>query len=148
MNFSSHTRNFGILSRQLQAYINVAFKTLDLDYWEIILMTNLYDNEGINQEQLSSILYIDKSVTAKTIKSLVDKGFLIRKVCEKDRRAKKIYLTDKGRESKNEIFELIEKWISCVFNGIDSNSRDFVIKELQLMAENAKTMDYDKLLKI
>lgn len=148
MNFSSHTRNFGILSRQLQAYINLAFKPLDLDYWEIILMTNLYDNEGINQEQLSSILYIDKSVTAKTIKSLMNKGFVIRKACEKDKRAKKLYLTDKGRESKNEIFELIEKWISYVFNGIDSNSRDFVIKELQLMAENAKMMNYDKLLKI
>lgn len=147
MSFSTHARNFGILNRQLQAYINLAFKSLNLDYWEIILLTNLYDNEGINQEQLSSILYIDKSVTAKTIKSLVNKGFIIRKACEKDKRAKNLYLTDKGKKSKNKIFELIEKWIACVFNGIDRNSRDFVIKELQLMAENAKKVDYDKLLK-
>lgn len=147
MNFSSHARYFGILNRQLQAYINLAFKSSDLGYWEIILLTNLYDNEGINQEQLSSILYIDKSVTAKTIKSLVNKGFIIRKACEKDKRAKKLYLTDKGRKSKNEIFDLIEKWISYIFDGIDSNSQNFVIKELQHMAENAKKVDYDELLK-
>lgn len=146
MDLSSHTRNFGILSRQLQTYINLAFKSLDLDYWEIVLMANLYDNEGINQEQLSYILYIDKSVTAKTIKSLMNKGYVIRKACEQDKRAKMLYLTDKGRESKNEIFELIEKWISCVFNGIDRNSQDFVIKELELMAENAKKINYDELL--
>lgn len=146
MDFRCHTRYFGILNRQLQTYINLAFKYADLDYWEIIFLINLYDNEGINQEQLSSILFIDKSVTAKTIKSLMNKGFIIRKACEKDKRAKKLYLTDKGNGFKDEIFELIEKWIDCIFNGIDSNSQAFVIKELQLMAENAKKMDYDELL--
>jgi DNA-binding MarR family transcriptional regulator len=76
----------------------------------------------------------------------VNKGFVIRKACEEDKRSKNLYLTDKCNGYKEEIFYLLEKWIVSISNGIDRNALEFVIKELQHMAENAKVVDYDKLL--
>ena len=145
MNIKHDTRFFGILNRQLQTYINLAFRAIDLDYWECIFIVNLYDNEGINQEKLASILLIDKSIATKTINSLVNKGFIIRKVCEKDKRAKNLYLTDKGKEYKEQIFYLIEKWIDYISDGIDKETQEFVLSKLHIMAEKARNADFSKL---
>jgi len=146
MNIKNFTRFFGILNRQFQTYIIGAFKDIGLGYSECIFLANLYENEGINQEELSSILLIDKAITAKTIKSLETKGFLIRRMCEKDKRAKNIYLTDKGMKYKEQIIYLLEKWIDYISEGIDKETRDFVFKELQFMAEKASNADFVKLI--
>lgn len=146
MNIKNFTRFFGILNRQFQTYINGAFKEIGLGYSECIFLVNLYDNEGVNQEELSSILLIDKAITAKTIKSLEAKGFLTRVLCEKDRRAKNLYLTDKGKKYKEQIIYLLEKWIDYISDGIDKDTRDFVFKELQFMAEKASSADFNQLI--
>ncbi len=145
MDIKHDTRFFGILNRQLQTYINLAFKAIDLDYWECIFIVNLYDNEGINQEKLASNLLIDKSITTKTINSLVNKDFVVRKVCEKDKRAKNLYLSDKGKEYKEQIFYLIEKWIDYISDGIDKETQEFVLSKLHIMAEKARNADFDQL---
>ena len=145
MDIRHDVRYFGILNRQLHNYINVAFKALDLDYWECILIVNLYENEGINQEKLSSNLLIDKSITAKTINSLVKKGFVNRKACETDKRAKNLYISDKGKEHKEYIFSLIENWIDYISDGIDKETQEFVLNKLRIMAERARDADFDQL---
>lgn len=146
MDIKHDTRYFGILNRQMQTYINLAFKSIDLDYWECLFIVNLYDNEGINQEKLSSILLIDKSIVTKNINSLVNKGFIIRKVCEKDKRAKNLYLSDKGKEYKEQIFYLIEKWIDYISDGIDKETQEFVLSKLHIMAEKSRNADFNQLI--
>ncbi len=138
-------RFIGVLNRQSQAYINIVFKNIDISSSEYIFLVNLYDNEGINQEELSSMLFTDKAITAKSIKSLESKGFLIRKVCEKDKRAKRLYLTDKGRDHKEQIFSLLKKWIDFTTGGMDEETKNIVFKGLQLMAENAGNADFNEL---
>lgn len=139
-------RFVGVLNRQSQAYINNALKDIDISYSECIFLSNLYNNEGINQEELSSILFIDKTITAKSIKSLEKKGFLIRKKCETDKRSKRLYLTDKGRNFKEEIFSLLEKWINFITDGMDIKTKNTVFDGLRLMAERAASANFDELL--
>ncbi len=91
----------GILNRKFQAYINYSFKDIDISFSEYIFLLNLYDNEGINQEELSTMLFIDKAATTRVIQSLEKKGFLKRKPCDKDKRAKKIYFTEKEEIIEN-----------------------------------------------
>ncbi|PXV87776.1 DNA-binding MarR family transcriptional regulator [Lachnotalea glycerini] len=146
MNVKHNARFFGILNRQLQTYINLAFKKIGLNYWECIFLVNLYDNEGMNQEKLASILLIDKSIATKNINSLVNKGFIIRKINEQDKRAKNLYLTDKGKDYKEQIYSLIEKWIDYISDGIDKDTQDFVINKLHIMAEKARNADFNTLI--
>lgn len=136
----------GVLNRQSQAYISNAFKNIDISYSECVFLSNLYDNEGINQEELSSILFIDKTITAKSIKSLEEKGFLIREKCEMDKRSKRLYLTDKGRNCKEEIFSSLEKWINFITDGMDRKTKNIVFNGLKLMAERAASANFDELL--
>lgn len=139
-------RFVGVLNRQSQAYISNAFKNIDISYSECIFLVNLYDNEGINQEEMSSMLFIDKTITAKSIKSLEKKGFLMRKICEADKRAKKLYLTDKGRDCKEQIFTLLGNWVNFITGGMDGKTKNIVFNGLQLMAEKAANADFNELL--
>lgn len=140
-------RFVGVLNRQSQAYISNAFKNMDISYSECIFLVNLYDNEGINQEELSTLLLTDKTITAKAIKSLEKKGFLTRKVCEKDKRAKKLYLTDRGRECKGQIFSLLGNWVNFLTDGMNRETKDIVFNGLQLIAERAAHADFNELLR-
>ena len=132
----------GILNRQFQMYINTALNDIDLSFSEYIFLVNLYDNEGINQEELSSILFINKSATARAMKILEEKQLLIRKTCDKDKRAKRLYLTDKGRESKKDICSLLENWMNLITNGMNGETIDIVANGLQFMAEKTRDPDY------
>lgn len=135
----------GVLNRQSQAYISYAFKNIDLSYSECIFLVNLYDNEGINQEELSAMLFIDKTITAKSIKSLEKKGFLTRKICEIDKRAKKLYLTDKGRDCQNQVFSLLGNWVNFITGKMDKKIKNIVFSGLQQMAERAANADFNEL---
>lgn len=52
----------------------------------------LLQNDGITQDELIKIVSVDKAVTARTLKSLEENGFVLRVQDEKDRRQKRIYL--------------------------------------------------------
>lgn len=56
-------------------------------------------NEGINQKEISDLLYVEKSTTAKAVRHLETKGYVYKKQVEKDKRYTSLYLTDKGREA-------------------------------------------------
>jgi MarR family transcriptional regulator, organic hydroperoxide resistance regulator len=139
-------RFFGILSRESQTYMNIAFKDIGIGFSECLFLMNIYENEGINQEELSAMLFIDKAATARAIKSLEGKGFITRKMNEEDKRSKKMYLTDKGRDHKEYIFSLIKKWTDYITDGIDKETINVVFKSLNLMAERAGSANLNELL--
>ena len=138
-------RYVGILNRQFQAYINISLKDIDISFSEYIFLVNLYDNEGINQEELSSMLFIDKAATARAIKLLEKKGFLKRETCEKDKRAKNLYLTDKGKDYKEFIYSRLEKWTDFTTKGMDKETIDIVMNGLQFIGERAANANFDDL---
>jgi DNA-binding MarR family transcriptional regulator len=66
-------RWISILYRQFQIYINNALKDLDITSSEYIFLIKLYENEELSQEELSSIYYVDKAATARSLKRLEKK---------------------------------------------------------------------------
>ena len=40
-------------------------------------LKTIYDNEGLSLKELSNEMYVDKSLTTRVIKSLIDNGFVI-----------------------------------------------------------------------
>ncbi len=48
-------------------------------------------------DQIRNILHVDRSSIAKTIRPLLSEGYIRREVNPEDKRAYKIFLTEKGR---------------------------------------------------
>lgn len=147
MNLLTVARYNGIFNRQTQAYITAALVSINISYSEGILIMNLFDKEGINQEELSSMLYIDKAATARSIKSLEKKGYITREVKSEDRRVKKLYLTDYAISQKEYFSTLIQKWEDFITEGIDTETLTQFSEVLQVMAQKSAIADFDKILK-
>lgn len=146
MDLLAIARYNGVFNRQTQAYITAAFSSMDINYSEWILLMNLYGNEGINQEELSSMLFIDKAATARSIKSLEKKGFIIREVMTEDKRAKKIFLTDNAKSQKEYFCLLLQNWKDFITEGMDTEMLVQFSKALQIIAEKSAIADFNELL--
>lgn len=147
MNLLSLARYVGIFNRQTQAYITAAVSSMNLSFSEYILLMNLYDNEGINQEELSSMLFIDKAATARSIKSLEEKGLIAREVATDDKRSKKLFLTDDSKNNKDYFCSLLEKWEDYTTEGMDAETKDCVFKGFRVIAEKSAGANFSEISK-
>ncbi|WP_204599010.1 MarR family winged helix-turn-helix transcriptional regulator [Clostridium pascui] len=134
-----------ILYRQSHVYINYTLKDLNISSSEYIFMVKLYNNEGISQEELSSLLLIDKAATARALKSLEAKGLLMRQKNLADKRANKVFTTDKGKSYKETIYSALRGWTKLITNDMDENTIDIVLDSLKSMSEKAGSTNYAEL---
>ena len=64
----------------------------------MIFFYYISQNEGTSQQELSDSLYIGKSTTAKAVKNLIKYGYIRREQDRIDRRCKRLFLTEKGKQ--------------------------------------------------
>ena len=126
-----------VLYRQFQIYINNNTKDLQISASEYIFLMEMYKNDNMSQEQLSKNLIIDKSDTARAIKSLEEKEYIIRKKDDNDKRTNRIKLTKKGIEIKDRLSNLLEEWNNEITSDIDKNLLNTVIDTINKMSIKA-----------
>ena len=126
-----------VLYRQFQIYINNNTKDLQISASEYIFLMEMYKNDNMSQEQLSKNLIIDKSATARAIKSLEEKEYIIRKKNDNDKRTNRIKLTKKGIEIKDRLSNLLEEWNNEITSDIDKNLLNTVIDTINKMSIKA-----------
>ena len=68
-------------------------------------LKTIYDNEGLSLKELSNEMYVDKSLTTRVIKSLIDNGFVIN--MNNESREYRVYLTDKGNDAVSKIEKIV-----------------------------------------
>ena len=93
------TRWISISERCAMLYRMQAFKNIDLlpsQHMYIYYLCN--HSEGINQDMLAKKVYVNKSNVARNIKALEEEGYIKRIINEEDKRAYKVYPTDKAYE--------------------------------------------------
>ncbi len=131
-------RLVSILHRQAQVYINSALKEFDITSAEYAFLLHLYRKDGITQEDLSTYLSIDKSATARAIRSLEKKGFIVRNKDDVDRRCNRVYLSDKAKQYKSEIRQRIWRWSDFLTDEMDEETKNIVISALENMVKKVE----------
>ena len=84
-----------LIYRKGNCFINREVSKFGIGSGQIMFLMQLYNKDGISQEELSENLNIDKATTCRAIKKLEEQGLLTRVKDEKDKRAYKLYLTIK-----------------------------------------------------
>jgi MarR family transcriptional regulator, organic hydroperoxide resistance regulator len=135
-------RLISILYRQSQTYINHVLKSIDISSSEDIFLMALYSNEGINQEKLSFLLHIDKAATARALKSLEEKGLVLRINDEKDKRAYHVFTTEKGKACREVIYSARKGWTKLITDGMDEETFNLVYNALSSMTEKGCHKNY------
>lgn len=83
--------------RNLQSILNYKLQDIPIGSGQHDFIYVISINEGITQKELSELLYIGKSTTAKAVKTLITHGYVRKEKIQEDKRYERLYLTEKGK---------------------------------------------------
>ncbi len=124
------------LYRRGGIFVTKEMEKYNIGQGQFMFLLELYIEDGRNQEELSKALKIDKGTTARAIKKLEKERYLIRYKDEKDKRSNKIYLTQKGRDVKENIFSVLDEWERKISEHLDESEKVLMIKLLKKVCLN------------
>ena len=104
---------------------------------QYIILLTLFRNSGISQEELSDYLKIDKGSIAKSIKKLEDEAYIKRSIDSDDKRAYKIFLTQKALDIIPIVQEAIKSWEDIIVSDLSDSEKQMIEQLLYKMAKKA-----------
>lgn len=102
-----NTNNIYVLLKELFLILDEGdqqlFATHGLSVTRYYTLHHLYTQSGISLSDLSRLMLCDKSNVTRIVKSLEKDGYVIKKPHETDKRATRLYLTEKGKMKEQEV---------------------------------------------
>ncbi|MBK1809389.1 MarR family transcriptional regulator [Clostridium sp. YIM B02505] len=126
------------LYRFTQAQLDVSLEKFNLTSGMYPYILILHNHEGISQNCISKKLNVDKAMSARTIKRLIELDYIRKEVDQEDSRAYRLFLTEKSRKIIPEIKQEIQNWIDIISLGSSDEDVDKVILFLNNALKNAK----------
>jgi len=78
----------------------------------------LYRNPGISQDQMADYMCVDKSHVARVVRKLEDMGLIYRQEDQQDRRANKLFLTERGQQVRQPILDQMYAWSEIITKSV------------------------------
>lgn len=104
----------------------------------LILMWIYYSPNGITQNTITKKTYSTKQVVCATIKSFLEKEYIYFEENDKDKRFKKIKLTEKGLMFASNLLDTLEKAETEAINNLTLEQQEKFIKWFQIYNQNFK----------
>lgn len=92
--------------------------------------------DGLSQRELAKILNIKPPTVNVSVQRLEKAGFLYKKPDEKDQRVTRIYLTEKGKETKEKALERIHKNEAVMLEGFSEAEQCLLRRFLEQILAN------------
>ena len=136
-NNESIGRSISFLNRYGSHYINEQLREYNLSASQYPYLAILFQNEGLSQDEIASILKIDKGTAARSIAKLEQAGYVERKVFNVDKRIKKLYLTDKAHSFQPKLTSILLGWNNIITKDMSEEEAECALKLLNKMTFNA-----------
>lgn len=98
------------LYRKSRIFVSKGVSQFDIGSGQLMFLIALYNKDGRIQEEITESLQIDKATTARALKKLEEEDYIVRVRNIEDKRSNKIYLTEKSKAMKKEIYSVIDNW--------------------------------------
>ena len=129
-------RMISLVSRNIQQELKEVVEPFGITVGEEPYFMALMHEDGLTQEELTSRVNVDKSATARAVKSLESKGYLKREVDDGDRRNKKLYLTKRAREIYEPLVAALKNYNQMLTNGWSEEEYQTVYHCLKILESN------------
>lgn len=93
-------------------------------------------HEGLNQGQIAELLEVEPITCCRMIDRLEEAGLVERRRDPADRRAWRIYLTEKARPVLAELHDIAGAMLEAALNGLDASQREALIASLNVVRAN------------
>lgn len=123
-------------------YLGSSLKKFNLTASEISFFMILKNYDGMTQEELTTIVDVDKAVTTRVVKSLEEKKFISKIQDQNDKRQNRIYATDELKNLFPKVIEELKIFDKDVLKGINQEEINITYNVLMKIKEN-----FDQMLK-
>lgn len=96
-----------LIYRMHAKYLNNKMASVNLTFGLYPFLIEIYSNDGISQEDLAKILYLNESTVTRNLEKLEKRGLIVR---TPQKRKKIITITDEGIEVAKMVMDYDEKW--------------------------------------
>jgi MarR family transcriptional regulator, transcriptional regulator for hemolysin len=127
-------------SRLLRNYIDHRAKERGTTRAQWIVLYRLYQQEGLSQVEFADVLELQPISLVRLLDRLVQHGLLERRHDPKDRRAKRLYLTAKGRQLVDDLESLGNAIATDVLQGIADEAIEKTLATLRDIKERIKQL--------
>lgn len=126
------------ISRELERFLNIELKDEELGLTDLNIIHELKKNQGSTQKVLASLLNVDKSLISRRIKHLVEKGYIIVKTANDDKRKKILYTSDKGNGATKTRVYYESLYFEYLLNNLDEKETIVFLKTLDKLYQVSK----------
>lgn len=127
------------ISREAQRYEKLRLQGTNIGTSEYECLDYIRKNSGISQEKLRSFLNVDKAAVARMIANLERKGYVYRLQDENDKRAKRLFVTDKTVDIKNMTSSVESLFYEWLLEDVDEDEKKVFLKVLNEIYIKSKT---------
>jgi len=96
--------------------------------------------EGLTQRELAGLMAIENPTLVRLLDSLEQQKLIERRPCPNDRRARRLYLTENGREFMNVLTARADKLRDGMLEGISDEEIDCTVRVFHRILENAEKL--------
>lgn len=109
---------------------------LDMTKEQMVILKKLHEQDGINQNELASLTYRDKSSLARLISKMESKKYIRRVQSKEDKRNNEIFITEEGLKILAETRPVIQEVIDVMEQGINKEDKALIINTLKKVQNN------------
>ncbi|MBN8203309.1 MarR family winged helix-turn-helix transcriptional regulator [Bacillus sp. NTK034] len=129
-------REIGMIARALDSISNIEFKEYDLTKGQYLYVVRICENPGIIQEKLAELIKVDRTTAARAIKKLEMNGFIEKKEDENNKKIKRLFPAEKGKNVFSFIKSENEHSNSIALDGFSEQETETIFKLLQRVRKN------------
>ena len=126
------------ISRLSTRYVGSEMSRMGFGPGQFFLLSELYAEEGLSQDELSQRVGVDKSNTSRALAKLEKFGLIKRKSDPKNHKVKKVYLRSKARAVRNEFKKIQHQWNANLLKGFTKKEKTTLMASLIKIANNAE----------
>lgn len=131
-------RDIGMIARALDSIANIEFKEHDLTRGQYLYLVRIYEQPGIIQEKLAEMIKVDRTTAARAVKKLEENGFIERKDDEENKKIKRLFPTNKGKEIAPYILAENTYSNAVALNGLSKEEAEVLSDLLEKVRENVE----------
>ena len=134
-----------ILYRCNQKHFDKLLSRYEIGYTQLILLTQIYEKEGISMNELALNGVFDKGTITKSIQRLEQLSYVRIENSEIDKRSKLLFTTEKAQEIMPDLYRMRSEWNSYLSSGLEQNEIDIYYRVQNQLIEKAKeyTAEFD-----
>lgn len=129
-------RWISILDRLMKMYYDRGLADFEIGWGQQFYVEYLYDLPGASAQEMAQCIRVDKATLTKVIKKLLALDYIKVTADEKDKRVKRLYITEKALPAARRIKEIHNSFYQTVCTGLSPETVRLTEETLAQMVEN------------